>query len=89
MNSTSLSSRSFTIAARITGAFDRRSRGYAQVDAELARDDMRQRGLAEAGRRGEQDVVERLAASASRLDRHGENFSEALLTDELSQGVRS
>jgi hypothetical protein len=50
---------------------------------------MRQRGLAEAGRSGEQNVVERLAAPARRLDRHCENLPEALLTNEFSQGARS
>ena len=74
---------------KITGAFDRRPRGYAQVDAELARDDMSQRGLAQAGRSGEQNVIERLAALARRLDRHRENLPDALLTHEVSQGARS
>jgi hypothetical protein len=35
---------------------------------------MRLRGLAEAGRPGEQNVVERLVAPARRLNRHGETF---------------
>src|ERR1700687_5592289 len=74
---------------KITSAFDRRPRGHAQVDAELARDDMRQRGLAEAGRSGEQDVIERLAALARGLDRHRENLPDALLPDEFRQGGRA
>jgi hypothetical protein len=66
---------------KIPCAFDRRSRGYAQVDAELARDDIRQRGLARSGRSREQNVIERLAAFARRLDRHRENLPDALLTE--------
>jgi hypothetical protein len=50
---------------------------------------MRQLGLAEAGGSREQNVIERLAASARRLDRHRENLPEALLTDEFSQRARS
>ena len=89
MNSTSPLVEIIHDCGKITCAFDRRSRGYAQVDTELACDDMRQRGLAEPGRSGKQNVIERLAASARRLDRHRENLPEALLTDEFSQRARS
>ena len=34
----------------IAGALDRGTRGGAEIDAQLARDDMRERGLAEPGR---------------------------------------
>ncbi len=49
------------IAARSPAAFDGRTGGDLQVDAHLVRQDVRQRGLAQAGRAVEQDVVERLA----------------------------
>ena len=47
----------------VAGLGDHRPRGRAETDAELARDDLRQRRLAEAGRADEQHVVERLAAA--------------------------
>ena len=50
----------------VAGLGDDRAGGGAEVDAELARDDLRERGLAEAGRADEQHVVERLLARASR-----------------------
>ena len=46
----------------IAGALDHRARGGAEADPQLARDDLRQRRLAEAGRPEEQHVVERLAS---------------------------
>ena len=50
----------------IAGALEHRPRGLAQVDAHLARDDVRERGLAQAGRPEEQHVVERLACGCAR-----------------------
>ena len=47
---------------------DDRPRGRAEIDAELARDDLRQRRLAEAGRTDEQHMIERLAARLGRFD---------------------
>ena len=46
----------------VAGALEHRPRRLAQVDAELVRDDVRQRRLAEARRAEQQHVVERLAA---------------------------
>ena len=46
----------------IAGLGDHRPGGGAEIDAELARDDLRQRGLAEARRADEQHVVERFLA---------------------------
>ena len=54
----------------IAGLGDDRSRGGAEVDAELARDDLRQRGLAEAGRPHEQHMIERLVARPRCVDEH-------------------
>jgi hypothetical protein len=47
---------------QVLGLFQHRARGLAQVDAQLVGDDVRQRGLAQAGRAEQQHVVERLAA---------------------------
>jgi hypothetical protein len=67
----------------IGGALDRRTRGHVDVDAELACDDVCERGLAEAGRSREQHMVEHLGASAGGIDRHAEYFLGALLSYEL------
>ena len=63
--------------------------GGAEIDAELARDDLRQRGLAEPGRADEQHVVERLLARARRLDEHREVGARLLLADELGEPLRA
>ena len=47
-------------------ALERRAGGLHHRHAELGGDDVGERGLAEPGRAGEQDVVERLAAAAGR-----------------------
>ena len=52
----------------VAGLDNHRPRGGAEADAELARQDLRQRGLAEAGRTDEQHMVQRLAAFSRRLD---------------------
>ena len=52
----------------IAGALDDRAGGGAELDAQLARDDLRQRRLAETGRAREQHVIERLAALLGRRD---------------------
>jgi hypothetical protein len=58
MNSTSFASRLVSSAAR-SPALEHRARRLAQIHAHLARDDVRQRGLAEARRAEQQHVVER------------------------------
>ena len=62
---------------------DDRPGGGAEADAELAGDDLRQRGLAEAGRAEEEDMVERVAAALRRLDEHPQILARRLLADEL------
>ena len=52
----------------VARTLEHRSRRLAQVHAELVRDDVRQRRLAESRRSEQQHVVERLAALARRLD---------------------
>ena len=58
------------------------------IDAELARDDVCERGLAQAGRSREQHMVEHFGASAGGIDRHAEYFLGALLADELGYRAR-
>ena len=53
---------------QVARALQHRAGGVAQVDAHLARDDVRQRGLAQAGRAEQQHVIERLLALAGGLD---------------------
>ena len=89
MNSTSRGCRLVRMAARSPARCDHRTGGGAEADAELARDDLRQRGLAEAGRAVEQHVVQRLAAAARRLDEDGEVFAQRLLADELGERQRT
>src|SRR2546430_9636293 len=50
-------------------ALERGAGGLDEGDGELRGHDLRERGLAEPGRAGEQDVVERLPAPSRRLDR--------------------
>src|SRR5579871_3892886 len=63
--------------------------GRTKSDAEFARDDLRQRGLAEAGRADEQNMIERLATLARRLDENGEVFARLRLADEFRQQLRA
>ena len=69
----------------IAGLGQHRPRGRAEIDAQLARHDLRQRGLAEAGRAGKQHMVERLFARPRRLDEDREIFARLLLADEFGQ----
>ena len=72
----------------IAGLGDDRPRCGAEIDAELARHDLRQRRLAETGRPGEQHMVERFAARLRRLDEHGEVLLGLGLADELAKALR-
>ena len=63
--------------------------GGAKADAELARHDLRQRGLAEAGGTDEQHVVERLVALARRLDEDRQILARLRLADELAEQLRA
>ena len=73
----------------IARARDHRPRGGAETDAELARDDLGEGRLAQAGRAKEQHVVERLAARAGRRDEDAEVGAHLGLADELGEGVRT
>src|SRR5258705_10073921 len=63
--------------------------GGAETDAEFARHDLRQRGLAETRGAYEQHVVERLVALARGLDEHREVGARLLLADEFRQQLRA
>ena len=73
----------------VGGALDRGTRGDVEVDAELARDDVCERGLAESGWSREQHVIEHFGAPAGGIDRHAENFLVALLADEFVELART
>ena len=68
-------------------ALQRRAGGLHQRHAHLLGDDVGQRGLAEAGRAGEQHVVERLFAPARGLDEDRQLLGDLLLVDEIGQGA--
>ena len=60
-----------------------------EIDAELARDDLRQRRLAEARRADEQHVIERLAARFGGLDEDAEILARRFLAGEIGQELRA
>ena len=70
-------------------ALERRAGSLDHRHAELGGDDVGERGLAEPGRPGEQDVVERLAAAARRLDEDPELLGDLRLVDEVVEGGRA
>ena len=70
-------------------ALERRARRLHDRHPELGGDDVGERGLAEAGRAGEQHVVERLAAPAGRLDEDRELVGHLLLVDEVGEAARA
>ena len=74
---------------QIAGALECRARCDVEVDPHLGGDDAGQRGLAEPWRPGEEEVIDRLPAAASRLEHDREVLLELALADELGQGARS
>ena len=70
-------------------ALERRAGGLHERDVELGGEDLGQRGLAEAGRAGEQDVVERLAARGRGLERDRQLLAQRGLADELLEAPRA
>jgi len=72
----------------VAGPADHRAAGGAKADPHLARDDLRQRGLAEPRRAEEQHMVHRLAAVARGLDEHPQVLPRRLLADELAERLR-
>ena len=73
---------------QIAGLGDDRARGGAEVDAELARHDLRQRRFAQARRSEEQHVVQRLAAALGSLDIDLQVLALGPLADEVIQQLR-
>ena len=76
------------LGGEVAGLGDHRAGGRAEIDAELARHDLGERRLAEAGRADEQHVVERLAAGLGGLDEHLEVLARRLLPGEIGQRQR-
>src|SRR6185437_960895 len=66
-----------------------RTGSRTKADTELARHDLRQRGLAETGRPDKQHMVERLTALARRLDEDRKVGARLLLANEIRQRLRT
>ena len=73
----------------IASTLDDRTAGRANLHPEFFRDDVGQRGLAQARRTREQDMVHRLPALLGGADVHAEVLDGATLTDVLVQVPRS
>src|SRR6266567_633807 len=73
---------------KVAGALEHGTRSLAQVHAELVRDDVRQRRLAESRRSEEQHVVERFLALARGLDEDRQLAAYLLLPDVLVERAR-
>ncbi len=73
----------------VARALEHRPGSLAQVHAHLARDDVRERGLAEPRRAEQQHVVERLAARARGLDEDLELPADLFLAYVLREGRRA
>ena len=72
----------------VTGALERGAARDAQADVHLGGDDPRQRGLAEARRAREQQVVDGLAAAARGAEQDLEVLLQPRLADELVEPAR-
>ncbi len=73
----------------VAGLLDHRSGRRADGHAELGRDDVGERRLAEARRAVEEDVVERLAALLRRGDRDLQVLAHAILADVVVERARA
>ena len=67
---------------------DHRAGGRAEIDAELARHDLRQGGLAEPRRPDEEHMVERIAPGLRRIDEDLEVGARGLLAREIVERQR-
>ena len=88
MNRMSCGCRLVEQRGEIAGALDHRPRGGAERDPELARDDLRQRRLAEPRRTEKQHVVERLAPAFRRRDKDAQIVAQLALADEFVEDER-
>src|SRR3984957_19466246 len=77
------------LPSEIARLADDRTRGRMEIDAELARDDLRQSGLAESRRADEQHVIERLAARFGGLDEDAEILTGRFLPGESGEKLRA
>ena len=68
---------------QVAGTLQHRAGGLAQLHSHFMRDDVGQRGLAQARRAEQQHVIQRLAALARGGDEYLELFARALLADVL------
>ena len=68
---------------------DHRTGSRAEVDSQLARQNLRQRGFAKAGRADEQHMVERIAARFGRFNEHAQIFARGFLTCEIVERQRA
>jgi len=73
---------------QVAGPLDRGARGVLDVHAELARDDRRERRLAQAGWTVEEDVVRRLSPAARRGQQDRQVRLDLALTDVLVERPR-
>ncbi len=76
-------------SGEIAGLGNHGAGGGAEVHAQLARDDLRQRRFAKSRRPDEQHVVERLFPRACGLDEHREIGARLFLADEFGQPLRT
>ena len=72
----------------IAGPLEHGPRRLAQIDAELVRDDVRERGLAQTRRAEQQRVIERFAALPRGRDEDLELRLDARLADVLGEPPR-
>ena len=89
MNSTSRLLERGELGREIPRLGDHRTRGRAEVDPELAGDDLGEGGLAQAGRPDEQHVVERLALALGGFDEHLEVLAQRRLAGEVGEHLRT
>ena len=84
-------SRAFEIredGGEVAGLFEDRAGRAADRHLQLVRDDVRERGLAQAGRAVEQHVIERLATLTRGGDRDVQVLADAILPDVVVQRAR-
>ena len=73
----------------VAGLGNHGPRRGAEIHAKLAGHDLSQGSLAEPGRTDEENMIERLAPRARRLDEHAEIPARLLLTDEFRKPLRA
>ena len=73
------------IGEQVFGSGERRAGGDLQIGSQLARNDGRQRGLAQTGRTIEQQVAERLVPHLGGIERDLEPRDDFLLADDVGQ----